>query len=209
MAKDELNWRKNTLAGLQQRRKDLIDKGVGPSGRHQLDKQISFQKTEIRKIENRKLVPKGGGGGISPHIVGTKGGEKVHASTFYDKSGGLNRAQYSKLTPNQKAAVLSHGVSKYKEQYVPKAGQGKMNDAQKAQNRKVGEFEGIRRATLQRASKTSKGSGEWRALMHIAIQMQQKIGQQKGNVQTAGSKVASAVIGAVRSSAQQPGRGGR
>ena len=84
-----------------------------------------------------------------------------------------------------------------------------MNDAQKALNRKVGEYEGIRRSTLQRASKLPKGSAEWRAVMHIAIQMQQKIVQQKGNVQVGGSKVASAVFGAARSSAQQPGRGGR
>ena len=146
---------------------------------------------------------------ILAHVVGTKGGQKVHASTFYDKSGGIARSQYSKLTPSQKQAVLSHGVSKYKEQYVPKAGQGKMSDADKATNAKVGGYEGMRRAALARAKNAPKGSSEWRSIMHIAIQMQQKVSQVKGSASVAGSKVSSAVFGAIRTAAASPAKGGR
>lgn len=86
---------------------------------------------------------KGGGGGTAPHVVGIKGGQKVKAAQFYDKSGNIKTSGYKKLTDNQKGQVLKHGLQKYTESYVPKAKQEGMKESALAVNRKVGEIEGV------------------------------------------------------------------
>jgi hypothetical protein len=156
---------------------------------------------------------KGKGAGISAHVV--KPG--VHASTFYDKSGGLKTSGYKKLTDNQKAAVLKHGIQKYKENYVPKAKQGGMSEKALAANRQVGAIEGMRRAALSKAKGSPNGSKDQRAAMHIAISLQQRAraiaGQLKasgskalGSARGAGSQIIGAGLGAVRTAEKQPGR---
>ncbi len=132
---------------------------------------------------------KGKGAGISAHIV--KPG--VHASTFYDKSGGLKTSEYRKLTDIQKTAVLRHGFQKYKEAYVAKAQQGKLSVAELAANKKIGALEGMRRAALNNAKQAKSGSKEERAALHIAISLQQRAGGLMGQLKAGGEKVAAGV----------------
>ena len=152
-----------------------------------------------------------GGSGISAHMV--KPG--VHASTFYDKSGGLKTSEYKKLTDNQKAAVLKHGIQKYKENYVPKAKQGGMSEKALAANKKIGALEGMRRAAVNKA-KGSTGK-ESRAAMHVAISLQERAratfseikasgSKAVGSAKGAGSKVIGAGLTAVRAAARPAGR---
>jgi hypothetical protein len=156
-----------------------------------------------------------GGGGISAHVV--KPG--VHASTFYDKSGGLKTSDYRKLTDTQKIAVLRHGVQKYKEAYVPKAKQVGMSASALGANKKVGALEGMRRAALSKAKSEKSGSKEERAAMHIAISLQQRVRQMAGQLKASGQKVAGSVTGtgarvtgaaltAVKTAERQPGARG-
>lgn len=156
---------------------------------------------------------KGKGAGISAHVV--KPG--IHASTFYDKSGGLKTSEYKKLTDNQKAAVLKHGIQKYKENYVPKAKQGEMSEKALAANRQVGALEGMRRAALSKAKGLETGSKEWRAATHVAISLQERAkaiaaqlkassSKALGSARGAGSQVIGAGLGAIRTAERQPGR---
>jgi len=156
---------------------------------------------------------KGKAGGISAHVV--KPG--VHASTFYDKSGGLKTSEYKKLTDNQKAAVLKHGIQKYKENYVPKAKQGGMSEKVLAANRQVGALEGMRRAALSKAKGSPNGSKDQRAAMHIAISLQQRAKEMfsqikassskaLGSARGAGSQMVGAGLGAIRTAERQLGR---
>jgi hypothetical protein len=157
----------------------------------------------------------GGGGGISAHVV--KPG--VHASTFYDKSGGLKTSGYRKLTDSQKTSVLRHGVQKYKEGYVPKAKQGGMSAQALESNKKVGALEGMRRAAINKAKSEKSGSKGERASLHVAISLQQRarglFGQLKasgektvGSVKGAGGKVTGAALIAAKTAERQPGAGG-
>ena len=154
---------------------------------------------------------KGKAGGISAHMV--KPG--VHASTFYDKSGGLKTSAYRTLTGNQKVAVLKHGIQKYKENYVPKAKQGGMSEKALAANKKIGALEGMRRAAVNKA-KGSTGK-ESRAAMHVAISLQERAratfseikasgSRAVGSAKGAGSKVIGAGLVAVRAAARPAGR---
>jgi hypothetical protein len=110
----------------------------------------------------------------------------VHASTFYDKSGGLKTSEYKKLTDNQKAAVLKHGIQKYKENYVPKAKQGGMSSFALKTNRQVGALEGMRRAAITKAKGLS--GKENRAAMHVAISLQQRAKDLGGVVKASGRR---------------------
>jgi hypothetical protein len=147
-------------------------------------------------------APRGTGGGISAHVV--KPG--VHASTFYDKAGGLKVAGYEKLTDNQKVSVLSHGVQKYKERYVPKAKQGSMSEADKSANKKVGALEGMRRAAINKASGFAKGSKEWRGAMHVAISLQAQAQRVGSTVKVQTSKSVAAAGAAAKAAEAQPGK---
>jgi len=120
--------------------------------------------------------------GISAHMV--KPG--VHASTFYDKSGGLKTSEYKKLTDNQKVAVLKHGIQKYKENYVPKAKQAGMSSFALKTNRQVGALEGMRRAAITKAKGLS--GKENRAAMHVAISLQQRAKDLAGVVKASGRR---------------------
>jgi hypothetical protein len=156
---------------------------------------------------------KGKGAGISAHVV--KPG--IHVSTFYDKPGGLKTSEYKKLTDNQKAAVLKHGIQKYKENYVPKAKQGGMSEKALAANRQVGALEGMRRAALSKAKGLETGSKEWRAATHVAISLQERAramfsqikasgSKALGSASGAGSQVISAGFEAIKIAERQPGR---
>jgi hypothetical protein len=144
-----------------------------------------------------------GGKGIAPHKLMVKG-EKVHASKYYDSSGGLKNAEYRKLTGNQKTIVLNHGVQKYKEQYVPKANWGKMSAKDLATNRKVGAFEGMRRAALDKAKKLEKGSKEYRAALHAAISLQQQATSVIQSAKGTGGKITAAVLASIRTASRPP-----
>jgi hypothetical protein len=162
-----------------------------------------------------KARQKGGGSGISAHVV--KPG--VHASTFYDKSGGLKTSEYRKLTDSQKSAVLRHGVQKYKEEYVPKGKQGGMSAQALGTNKKVGALEGMRRAAMSKAKSEKSGSKEERASLHIAISLQQRVSQMASQLKTSGQKlggsakrtgaqVTGAALTAVKNAERQPGARG-
>jgi hypothetical protein len=130
----------------------------------------------------------------------------VHASTFYDKSGALKTNEYKKLTDNQKTSVLSHGIQKYKEQYVPKSKQGSMSEAEKSTNKKVGALEGMRRAAISKANGFARGSKEWRGATHVAISLQQQVGKVIGTTKSQVSGTAATAVTAARQAGAQPGR---
>jgi hypothetical protein len=185
--------------------------------------KVHFPKSdEVKWVSYKELAGSGGkgkgaggGGGIFPHVV--KPG--VHASTFYDKSGGLKTSDYRKLTDSQKTSVLRHGVQKYKEGYVPKAKQGSMSAQALESNKKVGALEGMRRAAINKAKSEKSGSKGERAALHVAISLQQRarglFGQLKasgektvGSVKGAGGKVTGAALIAAKTAERQPGAGG-
>ena len=145
-----------------------------------------------------------GGGGATAQMV--KAG--VHASTFYDKAGGLKTAAYKKLTDNQKTAVLSHGVQKYTEKYVPKAKQAGMSAAAVSANKKVGALEGMRRAALAKAKAMTMSSNK-RGAMHIAISLQQQVGRVGATMKAQVAKTVAVGMGAARVAGAGPGGGGR
>jgi len=162
-------------------------------------------------------LPKGSGGGkggIAAHVV--KAG--VHASTFYDKSGGLKISEYKKLTSNQKTTVLKHGVQSYKEKYIPKAQQGGLDAKGIAANKKVGALEGMRRAALnkvkeaERNAKVSLGGlrdrwmKEQRAAMHVAISLQTRAAQVANSMRQGTAKIAVASSAAAKTAERQPGK---
>jgi hypothetical protein len=162
-------------------------------------KAYSYHESDL--LATGSKAKRGTGGGVSAHVV--KPG--VHASTFYDKSGALKTNEYRKLTDKQKTAVLSHGIQKYKEQYVPKAKQGSMSEAQKSANKKVGALEGMRRAAISKASGFARGSGEWRAATHVAISLQQQVGKVVGTMKSQAVGTAATAATAARQAGAQPG----
>jgi hypothetical protein len=139
---------------------------------------------------------------IKKDIMNIKGG--IKASTFYNKSGALKTSEYKKLSNTEKESVLQHGISKYKEQYVPKANQGGMSAEALGSNKKVGALEGMRRAAIAK-SKGSSGK-EYRAAMHVAISLQQRSNQLAGSIKSAGANVLGATSVAVKTAQAQPGR---
>ncbi len=148
--------------------------------------------------------PKGSGsgkGGIIAHVVK----EGVHASTFYDKSGGLKISEYKKLTDNQKTTVLKHGVQSYKEKYIPKAQQGGLDAKGIEANKKVGALEGMRRAALNKIKSLQAGSKEYRAAMHVAISLQTRATQVANSFKQSTAKVAVASSAAAKTAERQPG----
>ena len=174
-------------------------------------------KAELAAFKARKEAGGKGGGGVSPHMV--KAG--VHASTFYDKAGGLKTAAYKKLTDNQKTAVLSHGVQKYTEKYVPKAKQAGMSATALSANKKVGALEGMRRAAISKAKDFKRNASvslgglraqnlsAGRGAMHIAISLQQQAVRVGGTMKVQVAKTVAVGMGAARAAGAGPGGGGR
>jgi hypothetical protein len=148
---------------------------------------------------------KGAGGAAVAAVGGGAGGAgKLSAGKFFDKGGTLKVAEYKKLSDGDKLAVLQHGVTQFKEQYIPKAKQVGMDVAAIAANKKVGALEGMRRAALNK-SKGLSGK-EQRAGLHIAISLQQRASQVAGAMKASTSRVAVASLVAAKVAERQPGR---
>jgi len=148
---------------------------------------------------------KGAGGAAVAAVGGGAGGAgKLSAGKFFGAGGALKVSDYKKLGGSQKAAVLQHGVTQYKERYVPKAKQAGMSAAALSANKKVGALEGMRRAALNK----SKGlfGKEQRAGLHIAISLQQRASQVAGAMKASTSRVAVASLVAAKVAERQPGR---
>ena len=101
-------------------------------------------------------------------------GEGRVAKNFNEvySGGKFNKDSYKNLSSRDREGVLRHMLSQHKENYAPIASTEGRSGAWVAQNKVVGQFEGMRRAMIKRANQ-NKGKDS-RKLLQFAIALQGK-----------------------------------